>query len=106
MYGGCLCLGVVCMCVYVCVWFSLFYVFCVCVVCEVTRLGEDMLATGWPTTCVKVLSLSFPMTNNADFLEAALTLTDIYPFFGIYFKVYSRQAMIRLKYCQKENSLQ
>ena len=40
--------------------------------CGVTRLGEDWLATSWPTACVKVLRLCFPMTNDADLLEAAV----------------------------------
>ena len=43
----------------------------------VTRLGEDWLATSWPTTWVKVLRLCFPMTYDADLLEAAVTLVVI-----------------------------
>jgi len=42
--------------------------------CGVTRLGEDWLATSWPTTRVKVLRLCFLMTNDADLLESAVTL--------------------------------
>jgi len=42
--------------------------------CGVTRLGEDWLATNWPTAWVKVLRFCFPMTNDADLLEAAVTL--------------------------------
>ena len=64
-------------CVCVCLSLCLYLLF-VCVVYGVTRLGEDNLATCWPKACVKILSLSFPMTNNADILGAALTLTDIF----------------------------
>jgi len=42
--------------------------------CGVTRLGKDWLATSWPTAWLKVLKLCFPMTNEADLLEAAVTL--------------------------------
>ena len=45
--------------------------------CGVTRLGEDWLATSWPTAWVKVLRLCFPMINDADLLEAAVTLVVI-----------------------------
>ena len=41
--------------------------------CGVTRLGEDWLATSWPTAWVKVLRLCFPMNNNTDLFEAAVT---------------------------------
>ena len=41
------------------------------------RLGEDCLATSWPTAWFKVLRLCFPMTNDADLLEAAVTLVVI-----------------------------
>ena len=53
------------------------FIFIVCL-CGVTRLGEDNLTICWPMACVKVHSLSFPMTNNADILGAALILTDIF----------------------------
>jgi len=43
-------------------------------ICGVTRLGEDWLATSWPTAWVKVLRLCFPMTNESDLLEVAVTL--------------------------------
>ena len=32
------------------------------------------MATSWPTAWLKVLKLCFPMTNEADLLEAAVTL--------------------------------
>jgi len=43
-------------------------------VCGVTRLGEVWLATSWPTAWVKVLRLCFPMNNDTDLFEAAVTL--------------------------------
>ena len=64
-----------CVCACGCVYI---YCLCVCVVYGVTQLDEDMLATSWPKACVKVLSLSFPMTNNADILGDGFTLTDIF----------------------------
>jgi len=45
--------------------------------CGVTRLGEDWLATSWPTAWVKVLRLSFTMNNDTDLFEAAVTLVVI-----------------------------
>ena len=51
-----------------------------CVVHGLTQLGEDWLATSWPKAWVKVLSLCFPMTNNADLLGAAVSLVDIFTF--------------------------
>jgi len=65
----------VCVCACGCVYI---YCLCVCVVYGVTRLGENNLVTSWPNSFVKVLRFSFPMTNNADNLGAALTLTDIF----------------------------
>ena len=46
-------------------------------VCGVTRLGEDWLATSWPRACVKVFRLCFPMNNDTDLFEAAVTLVVI-----------------------------
>jgi len=42
--------------------------------CGVTRLGEDWLATSWPSAWVKVLRVCSPTTNEADLLEDAVTL--------------------------------
>jgi len=46
-------------------------------ICGVTRLGEDWLATSWPAAWVKVLRLCFPMNNDTDLFEAAVTLVVI-----------------------------
>jgi len=45
--------------------------------CSVTRLGEDWLATSWPTAWAKVLRLCFPMNNDTDLFEADVTLVVI-----------------------------
>ena len=45
--------------------------------CSVTRLGEDWLATSWPTAWVRVLRLCFPMNNDTDLFEVAVTLVVI-----------------------------
>ena len=45
--------------------------------CSVTRLGEYWLATSWPTAWVKVLRLCFPMNNDTDLFEVAVTLVVI-----------------------------
>jgi len=45
--------------------------------CGVTRLGEDWLTTSWPKAWVKVLRLCFPMNNDTDFYQAAVTLVVI-----------------------------
>ena len=98
VYFVCVCFAVVCMCVCGRVFF---YGLCVCVVCDVTRPGEYILATSWPTTCVKILSLSFPMTNNADFLEAALTLTDICTSIWNIFKIIFEASIDKIKVLPK-----